>query len=89
MSDEVGVQSAKIGEGHLAAMGRAGFKEIGQALVALPETSIRPVEEPGLVGNPTQQIVTAEMGAGHSYNDMLERHASRGQMTHDSPENER
>jgi hypothetical protein len=88
MSEEIEAQSAKIGEGHLAAMMRAGFKEVGQALVAFPDSNIRPVEEPGLVGNPTPQIVTEEMGAGHGYNNMLDGYASR-QMAHDSPEMER
>ncbi|MDB5346001.1 MAG: hypothetical protein JWP89_4378 [Schlesneria sp.] len=89
MSEENGGRPAKIGEGHLAAMGRAGFKELAQALPALPTSNIRPVEEPGLFGNPTPQIVTQEMGAGNSYNDMLERHASRGQAARDSRENDR
>lgn len=84
MSEEIEVHSAKIGEGHASAMIRSGFKELGQALVAFPDSTIRPVEEPGLVGNPTPQIVTEEMGAGHSYNDMLERYADRA-PAHDSP----
>ena len=89
MSDEIEARPAKIGEGHAAAMGRAGFKELSQALVAFPESNIRPVEEPGTFGNPTQQIVTAEMGAGNNYNDMLEQHASRAQHTQQSKEAER
>lgn len=52
---------AKIGEGHAEAMLRAGAKELAQALVALPDSNIRPVEEPGLIGNPTQIIVTDQM----------------------------
>lgn len=40
----------KISAGHMAAMGRAGLKELAQALQAFPE-SIRTVEEPGLYGN--------------------------------------
>jgi len=88
MSDENEIITAKIGEGHAAAMVRSGFKELGQALVAFPDSTIRPVEENGLFGNPTPQIVTEEMGAGREYNDMLERHASR-QMMQDSPDMER
>lgn len=88
MSDENEIITAKIGEGHLAAMGRSGLKELGQVLVAFPDSNIRPVEEPGLVGNPTQQIVTQEMGAGREYNDMLERYADRAPVQ-DSPEFER
>jgi len=58
----------KIGEGHLAGMARQGLKELAQALPAFPD-SVRPVEEPGVFGNPTQQIVTQEMGG--SYQEML------------------
>ena len=78
MSDEVEVHQPKIGEGHVAAMGRAGLKELSQILPAFPE-GVRPVEEAGLVGNPTPQIVTAEMGASNTYQDMLESHVSRVQ----------
>ena len=68
--------AGKIGEGHMAAMGRAGLKELSQALVALPESSIRPVEEPGLAGNPTSYEVTAERGGVHgSLKDMVEARA--------------
>ncbi len=45
-----------IGQGSLQAWMRAGFKELAQALPAFPD-SIRPVEEPGLVGNLTSQEV--------------------------------
>ena len=55
---------AKISEGHLAGMARQGLKELTQALPAFPE-GIRPVEEPGVFGNPTQQIVTQEMGGDY------------------------
>jgi hypothetical protein len=53
----------KIGEGALAAMGRMGLKELAQALPAFPE-SVRPVEEPGALGNITPQIATGQMGYG-------------------------
>jgi len=66
---------AKFGTGHLEAFIRQGHKELTQVLPAFPD-SVRPVEEPGLVGNPTPQIVTQEMGAG--YQDMLQDYASRG-----------
>jgi hypothetical protein len=52
----------KLGEGHLAAMGRLGAHEITQALAAFPDSNIKPMEEPGVLGNPTPQIVTQEMG---------------------------
>ena len=35
----------KVGAGHADAMFRAGHKELGQALVAFPHGTIRPVEE--------------------------------------------
>ena len=46
----------KIGAGHFQGMLRSGAKEFAQALVALPD-SIKPVEEPGLVGNPVAHEV--------------------------------
>jgi hypothetical protein len=52
----------KYGEGHLEAWLRAGGKEATQALVAFPDSTIRPVEEPGLFGNPTQPFVSNQMG---------------------------
>ena len=67
----------KIGAGHLHAMGRAGLKELSQALVALPDSNIRPVEEPGLYGNLTPQ----EIVQGKSeYDKMLSGYAARGQQ---------
>lgn len=52
----------KIGAGHVAAMGRLGAHELTQALAAFPDSNIKPMEEPGILGNPTPQIVTQEMG---------------------------
>ncbi|MCE9565749.1 MAG: hypothetical protein K8U57_27305 [Planctomycetes bacterium] len=46
-----------FGAGHADAMIRAGGKELAQALVAFPDSNIRPVEEPGLLGNLTPQEV--------------------------------
>lgn len=67
--------ATKIGAGHLAAMGRAGLKELSQALVALPDSNIRTVEEPGLVGNLTpQEIVHGK----NQYEGMLHGYASQG-----------
>lgn len=75
----------KIGAGHLHAMGRAGLKELSQALVALPDSNIRPVEEPGLYGNLTPQ----EVVQGKSeYDKMLSGYATRGRDTHER-ENEK
>ena len=49
-----------IGAGALQAFVRQGFKELAQVIPATPE-SVRVVEEPGSIGNPTPQIVTAQM----------------------------
>ena len=50
---------AKIGAGALSAAVRQGAKELAQALVALPDSNIRPVEEPGALGNLTPGEVMA------------------------------
>ncbi|MGO9469780.1 MAG: hypothetical protein ACLQVF_37230 [Isosphaeraceae bacterium] len=55
-------QGRKIGQGHLAAMVRLGLKELAQALPAFPDSNIKPVEEPGAIGNVTPPIVTDQMG---------------------------
>jgi hypothetical protein len=64
----------KWGAGHAAAMLRAGHKEVGQALVALPSSTIRPVEEPGLMGNLTPQEV---VDTKQTYEARLEQAAAR------------
>lgn len=69
MSNETG---QKIGSGHAAAMGRAGLKEIAQALQAFPGQGIQSIEEPGLAGNLTPQEVVASKGADvHGYEAAL------------------
>ena len=65
---------------------RQGAKELAQALPALPD-SIRPVEEPGTLGNPTAQMVTQEIGTVHGYDRMLDTYAERGGK-HSEPERE-
>jgi len=57
---------------------RQGDHEFAQGLPALP-TSIRIVEEPGTLGNPTPQMITEEMGTLKDYNRLLDRYSSRGQ----------
>ncbi len=53
---------AKIGSGALAALARQGAKEAAQVLPAFPD-SMRVVEEPGQIGNPTQvEIFQAKQG---------------------------
>ena len=74
MSEEV--EDPRIGAGALAAFGRAGFKEMAQALVALPDSNIRPVEEPGLPSNLTQSEVVETKR--ESYESVLASYASRG-----------
>jgi hypothetical protein len=54
--------SPKIGEGHWEGMLRLGLKELAQALPAFPDSTVRPVEEAGVFGNATPQIVTDQMG---------------------------
>jgi hypothetical protein len=56
---------------------RQGAKELAQALPAFPE-SVRPVEESGTLGNPTQAMVTQEIGTVQGYNSMLDTYAARG-----------
>jgi len=58
-------QTAKIGAGALKAAMRMGFKELAQALPAFPD-SMRPVEEPGALGNITPQQAAEQQG----YNPM-------------------
>jgi hypothetical protein len=66
----------KIGAGLVKAMLRAGFKEAAQALVALPTSTIRPVEEPGMIGNLTPAEVVQSKGP---YESMLNKYSSPGQ----------
>jgi hypothetical protein len=55
---------------------RQGAKELAQALPALPD-SIRPVEEPGTLGNPTQQMVTEQSRGEGEFQKLLDRYDSR------------
>jgi hypothetical protein len=50
----------------LWAAARQGAKELAQVLPAFPD-SVRPVEEPGTLGNPTQAMVTQEIGTFQGY----------------------
>jgi hypothetical protein len=69
-----GWEDLRIGDGHAAGMARLGGHEITQALVALPDSNVRPMDEPGVFGNPTPQIVTSEMG----FDQMFDNYANRG-----------
>lgn len=76
----------KFGEGHLMGMVRLGGHELTQALQAFPDSNIRPMEEPGTVGNPTPQVVTNDMG----YQQMLDSYApSRTPVVQKETERER
>jgi hypothetical protein len=55
---------------------RQGSKELAQGLQALP-SSIRVVEEPGTLGNPTPQMVTEDSGALRHEPGILDRYDSR------------
>jgi hypothetical protein len=52
----------RIGDGHAMGMLRLGGHELTQALAAFPDSNIRPLDEPGVFGNSTPQIVTEPMG---------------------------
>ena len=65
---------------------RQGSKELAQALPALP-SSVRPVEEVGMMGNPTQQMVTQEV-KGETFQATLQGYADRGQGISDQQRNQ-
>jgi len=77
MSDDEGVRSPAF-TAPLFAAARQGTKEIAQALPATRE-SIQPVEEPGTLGNPTQQMVTEQAGTQRGGRRMLDKYVSRAQ----------
>jgi hypothetical protein len=77
MSDEETTSRPSFSAPLYAAM-RQGAKEIAQVLPAFPE-SVRPVEEAGTLGNPTQAMVTQEIGTVHGFQERLEDYAARGQ----------
>ena len=54
---------------------RQGSKEFAQGIPALPG-SVRVVEEPGTLGNPTQQMVTEESGTLRDKKSILDRYDS-------------
>ena len=66
---------AKIGAGALQAALRQGAKELTQALVALPDSNIRPVEEPGAIGNLTPGEVMATKDDDKSFEAEVARAA--------------
>jgi len=55
-------QNEKVGQGVLQAMLRLGSKELAQILPAFPD-SVKPIEEPGALGNLTpQEVVNQKHG---------------------------
>ena len=58
---------------------RQGSKEFAQILQAFPD-SVRPVEEPGTLGNPTSAMITDEIGTfrGYGRDAHLEGASDRG-----------
>ena len=60
----------------LWAAGRQGGHELGQALPATKD-SIRVVETPGTLGNPTQQMVTEQSGTLSGFRHELDKYSSR------------
>ncbi len=63
------VQGHVLGTGSVMAALRQGAKELAQVLPAFPD-SARVVEEPGTIGNPTPQIVTAQLTGKMSMDDL-------------------
>jgi hypothetical protein len=55
---------------------RQGAKELSQILPAFPE-GVRVVEEPGMMGVPTQYEVNNQLGAGRDIDNMLDTYAAR------------
>jgi hypothetical protein len=72
----------------LSAALRQGAKEISQVLPAFPE-SVRPVEEPGTLGNLTPSMVTAQITGERGYSAMVEGYAARGQRAEPQQEMQR
>lgn len=56
---------------------RQGSKEIAQNVLPAFPDSARPIEEPGTLGNPTPQMVTAQAGTFQSYEQMLDSYSQR------------
>ena len=55
----------KVGDGHAMGMGRLGMKEFTHGILPAFPQGHQIIEEPGLVGNPTQgEVAQARRGAG-------------------------
>ncbi|MBY0589147.1 hypothetical protein K2X85_18385 [bacterium] len=69
------------------AAARQGLKELAQYLPAFPENP-RPIEEPGMMGNPTQQMVTEQSGTLDRLHEKLDQQASLHAENHEPQRNE-
>lgn len=65
---------AKIGAEHAKGMLKLGAHELTQALAAFPDSNVRPMEEPGVLGNETMPHITdaREHSAGGDYHHGLD-----------------
>lgn len=73
----------------LWAAARQGAKELSQALHAFPD-SVRVVEEPGTIGNPTSQMVTEQVHSTEGCQQMLaDRSRESGPAERPGPELDR
>jgi len=71
---------AKIGEGHLAAMGRQGLREVRNALY--PESNVSQQPEYGLYGTRTPgEVAEARRDDGRDFEE--EKNADRGSILDD------
>lgn len=72
-----------------AAFGRQGAHELTQALPAFPTTNVRPIEEPGLWGNPTPAQVdreaNPEAGPAAGKPDFAEWQGKQAEAANDRP----
>ena len=59
----------RIGDEHFKSMWKLGFHELTAALVALPDSNIRPIEEPGVFGNEHMPHIQE-----HSHEYLASRH---------------
>ncbi len=75
----------KWGAGHAEGMFRKGFKEIGPAFKAFPD-SISSPEEPGVFGNLTQQEIQESKGKESSYQKWLDSRAHEAAREPQPPE---
>ena len=69
MKNEGKQPAAKLGAGHMAAMGRMGVKELGSAFVMDGSNIAQPAGELGTFAQPTQGMIAQNM-QGRDERDM-------------------